>query len=231
MLEEFVVPSGCVLTPTNFVAHGGAIGTATAEQLDAAFAIAEQLMQQEIGTFLEPTKFTGTYLWPQTAHTQLPVNRIRAIHSVVSLHGPDCDCDMTEITGCGVIVNGLAGIITLQECGNTVAAACCACNCGASGYPYQYRIVATAGIDTGIAAASHNMLRALTIVAQLELDDMINPHKLEGGPGDPGVQRWSDRGYSEDRTPLYDTAFGASALANKAARLVEGFKYRGCLTL
>lgn len=233
MLNIVTAPS--ILTDDIFVAYGGQTGTSTAAQRTAAYAIAEGQAAQEIGTFVAPTTVTGTYSWPPMGQPmKLEQDRLTSVASVTAIHEAGCDCanDSIEIVGCAWILDPDNGVVDLRECGNTAQANCAGCCCGGSvgGVPYQVRIVYTAGLPVG-AASDPRLLLGLTTAADLALGQIIDPSGAEGGPGDPGVESYSTSGYTEKRTKLRMTAFGSSARANYAAKMMRHFKYKGALKL
>jgi hypothetical protein len=226
-----IVTAPAILTESIFVQYGGTTGTATSAQIQAALAMAEGLAAQEIGTFPSPTTVTGTYSWPpQGQPLKLEHDRLVSVSSVTAIHEAGCDCadDAVELEGCAWILDADNGVVDLRQCGNAVQAQCAGCSC--SGFPYQVRVVYTAGLPAG-AASDPRLLMGLVTGADLMLQQMTDPAGAEGGPGDPGVQRYSTQGYSEERTKLKETAFGSSARANYAAKMLRHFKYKGALKL
>jgi len=230
-----IVTTPAILTDTIFTQYGGTTGTSTAAQRTAAYCVAEGEMVDEIGTFVAPTTVTGTYTWPyQMQYFKLQHDRLNSVAGVTAIHAAGCNCadGSVELAGCAWIVDPDNGVVDLRECGNTLKAACAGC-CTCSGWrglPKQFRIVYNAGLPVG-AASDPRLLQALVIVADLTLQQVIDPAGAEGGLGDPGVQSFSTSGYSERRTALKPSAFGSSARANYAAKLVETFKFKGSLKL
>jgi len=229
-----IVIAPVVVTDMIFVAYGGHTGTATALQRQAAYAIAEGQAAQEIGTFLLPTTITGTYSWPPMGQPlKLEHDRLINVAGVTAIHEAGCDCadDSVEIAGCAWLLDAGNGVVDLRACGNTLKASCAGCGCaGEMGMPKQVRIVYTAGLPA-TAAADPRLLLGLVVAADLALEQIIDPSGAEGGMGDPGVNSFSTQGYSETRRPLAMTAFGASARANYAARMLSHFKFKGALKL
>jgi hypothetical protein len=60
----------------------------------------------------------------------------------------------------------------------------------------------------------------------LALEQIVDPHAAEGGPGDPSLSNFSDTGYSATRQFLDMTAFGGSPKANYAARMLSPLKFK-----
>lgn len=227
-----IVTSPQVLTDIRFTRYGGKPGTSTDDQRMAAYAIAESIAAQEIGTFLAPTRVTGSYSWPPMGQPlQLEHDRIRGIVQVVAVLDAGCDCaqDAIELTGCAWIKDQESAIIDVRQCGSALRASCAGCY-GRYSSPYQARIVYDAGLPTGTWEDAR-LLQALTVGAQIFLDQMIDPESGEGGAGNPGVKNYSSLGYSETHIGGKMTAFGASARANFAAKLLEGFKVKSPMKL
>ena len=193
----------------------------TVAQRRAAYLAAEQAMVRYLGTPLVPTLVTGTFLWPvrHAPSLALPHNRVSAIHTVVAM--------LAEAEGAGqwtltqddatyLLRDATYGVIDLGYLET------CLRRCGCPPLrPYQVYIEYTAGLPTGVAAADTSLHMALAMAASLSLADMVDPSALEGGAGDPGVQSFSQEGYSETRVPLVRTAFGTSARANRIVNLVR----------
>lgn len=218
-----------ILDDDLYETYGGRTGTSTAAQRQAAYAIAEMQMIREIGTLLQPTTVTGTFLFQPDGHNryQLPLNRIISIDAVTILSQESaCNCNIDEEEGCAFIADSSFGYIDIRRLTNAALGCACALN-----LPYQTRVAFTAGLPTGVSSTDSALHLALTIVAELALLEIIDPKGLEGGPGDPGVQEWVSMGYGEKRTPLMKTVFGSSARANRAKNLVKHLHKKSALKL
>jgi len=231
------VVSPSILTDDVFTAYGGQTGTSTVAQRQAAYAMAEGQAAQEIGTFIQPTITTGTFGWPviPDLRLQLDYDRVISILNVTTIHDAGCDCanDSIELTGCAWIRHAEAGIVDIRECGNTVKASCSGCNCGQFGNgPFLVRIAYQAGLPTG-TASDPRLLMALVTVADLNLQQIIDPTGAEGGPGDPGIKSFRSLSYSETRadSSFLTSAFGSSARANYAAQMISLFKFNKAMGL
>lgn len=226
-----IVTSPQILTEAIFTQYGGTTGTATAAQIQAAFAIAESQAAEEINTFVAPTVVTGTHSWPPLGQAlQLPYTHLNSVASVTAIHDAGCDCadDAIELSGCAWILDYDGALVSLRECGDTLRASCSGCNCGNryGGGPLQARIVATFGLPTA-AASDPRLLMGLATAADLALQQMIDPAGAEGGAGDPGIKSFRSLSYSEMRADSSNkmTAFGDSTRANYAAKMLSNFKY------
>lgn len=222
------VTSPSVLTEDLFETYGGSTGTSTAAQRNAAFCIAEQNAQVQLMTPLTPTSVSGTFHWFAYGQPMmLPYAHVHSIDEVV-LVCEDCvgDCAVTDYTQCAHLKRPKEGIIELRIESSTVCG-----SCGCCGSPLMWRITYTAGLETGMAATAPAILHALTIAANIALEQIVDPGASEGGPGDPGVQEWASLDHRERRTKLKQTAFGSSARANYAANLLKPWKVKRALKL
>ena len=237
-MSNFIVTGTYILNHTIFEKYGGQISLSTAAQRDTAYIMAEQLAIEEIGTFLVPTTVTGTYPWPRVNDFRIKLDhqQVTDIGSVTTIHEAGCDCagDSYELEGCAWIVDGQNGVVDLRECGNTIRAACSSCCCNRGryyGYPYQVRIAYTAGHPAGKVAASPTSLMGLVTVADMVLEQILDPHSAPGGAGNPSLKSFSDTGYSETYQMLKMTAFGGSPRANFAAQMLKPLKFKGALKM
>ncbi|HKZ39344.1 MAG TPA: hypothetical protein VJ044_00190 [Candidatus Hodarchaeales archaeon] len=205
-----------ILTDDVYVSYGGHTGTSTANQRQAAYLIAEMQATDEVGSFLLPVTVTGTFGWPMYPdHLVLPYAYVHSIKGVTVLDQQAYDsCDLDESSGCAFIWNDTYGYIDPRRVSSV-------CGC-AYGAPYQLRIAWESGLPTGTASKA-NVLLALTMVAEINLNEIVDPSANEG-VGDIGIQEFSNMQYREKRKTLKNTAFGNSARANKAAQLLRGLK-------
>lgn len=220
-----------ILTDDMFLEYNpNIIATGTTTQRNAAYVMAEQQMMQHLQTFLIPTTVTGSFLWP------LPSERIRLDHGfvssidriVVTSLDNTCDCDLTENEACAIIRSGW-GLIDAMVISSAVKAGCG--GCGAHGGYYQALVTYTAGFPTGTSSQDVGLHMGLSKIAEVNLNEIIDPGANEGGPGDPGIQAWSSLGYSETRQPLVAYSFGSGPIANYVARIVRHLKKRRPLRL
>lgn len=233
-----IVTSPAILTDDLFAQYGGQTGTSTAAQRTAAYAIAESQAAEQIGTFVSPTTVTGTYSWPPLGQPlQLPYTYLNSVTSVTAIHDAGCDCadDSIELTGCAWLLDDAGGTISLRECGDTLRTSCSGCNYGSARYgtgPLQARIVFNAGLPSN-AASDPRLLMGLVTVADMALEQIIDPSGAKGGPGNPGIKSFRSLSYSETRSDGSQqmTAFGDSARANYAAQMFSNFKFNRAMKL
>lgn len=219
-MNDYPYNSAQIMSDTHFLAYGGETGTSTVAQRQAAYFIAEMQMTEHLGTLLVPTTVTGTYYQPSHQNPlQLDyghVNSVIAV-SVNSANGGCTDCTITNTTACAFVRNDTYGYIDVSY---ILGVCSCAYN-----YPYSIEVVYNAGFASG-TALQPNMLLALTMAAQINVNE-IDSHTLSNeGAFDIGVQRFSSQGYMEERTKLGHNAFGSSAVAQKIANLVKSNVHR-----
>lgn len=206
-----------LLSDIIFVDYGGETGTSVQAQRNAAYFIAEKQMTEHISTFLIPTIVTGTYFSPSHFNPLVTdyahVNRI--LH--VSVNSASCGCTLTNTEVCALIRNDTYGYLD-------VSATLSACGCSPQ-FPYTIQVAYEAGLSTG-TSLQPDMLLALTMAAQINLNEIDNHTLHNEGAFDIGVQQFSSQGYSEQRVKLGHNAFGSSAVAQKIANLTKGFVRR-----
>lgn len=211
-MNVYPYTSPIILNDSIFVQNGGQTGTFSAAQRQAAYLIAEQQATTYIGTFLLPTIVTGTY--PASTRIATDYGYVSQILSVnlLSVNPTQTDCVLNSDSGCGRIWQDTFGYVDVQ---------CLLSACGCTSYkvPYQVQIAYQAGLPTG-TANQPAVLLALTMAAQLSLNEMIFPSQNEG-TGDIGIEQFTSLGYSEKRVPMGRTAFGTSAKAYKIAQLIR----------
>lgn len=208
-----------ILTDELYVRYGGRTGTSTALQREAAYTIAEDRMERHIGTFLTPTTVTGTYPITTESRLLLHHNRVLKVNSVTILRTPlDSNSqDYVRRDGVGRAISLDLGLIELFEKSTQDVTSI------APGVAQQAEVSYTAGLAEGVASGTPYMVHALTIVAEEDLMQIIDPARSEGGAGAPGVQQFSMGRYSESRPKLLKTALGSTARAQFAASLVRRF--------
>jgi hypothetical protein len=205
-----------LLTDSVYQGYGGWTGTSTALQRSNAYWMAEIQVSFHIGTLLVPSIVTGSYPMPRFGYPVITDwGQVASLNSVlVYAKNSWYTCDLVSTPSCGYIRDNTFGYVDL---GCVVQ-----CACGNSLSPSQVQIVYNCGYNTG-TTMQPNMMQALTWAADMNLKDMISPTSLEGGAGDPGIQRFSAQSYSEDRTLLTRTDFGSSPRANKIKRYLTPY--------
>lgn len=222
-----------ILTDATFVEYGGHTGTSTAAQRGIAYDIAEGQATTYLGTPLVVTSVTGTFPWPiPGSRFRLPHDRLAGVTSVTAVHEAGCQCASTviEMVGCAWVHDFDAAIIELRETSTTASGGCsCACGHGASG-AVQARVVYQAGLPAA-AATDASLLMGLVTLADLVLEQIIDPAGAEGGPGNVGVQSYGAGGYNETRVPLKRNVLGSSARSQWAGHMLDRWKLKTGLQL
>lgn len=211
MISVYPHSSPLILNDSIFVQYGGQTGTFSSAQRSAAYLIAEQQATTYLNTFLLPTTVTGTWGYGARVVTDYGyVSQVKAVN--ILSKDSYTECTLQTDSGCVFIWEDTFGYLDVGCILNY-------CNCGNYLVPYQIQVAYTAGLPTGVANQPA-MLLALTMAAQISLNEMIFPSQNEG-TGDIGIQEFSSLDYSEKRVALKRTAFGNSAKANKVAQLLS----------
>lgn len=223
MIYPYYAP--IILTNDLFTDYGGNISPYSTKQLNIAYWLAESLMTEHVGSYLKPTRITGTYPY------EFPGERLRMDHGqilsvdAVSYKYGGCDCAIVSETGCAFILDPVHGYLILED----TVWSLCGCSTTPK-WPINVNITDTSGYSSAMVYQP-SMLLALTLAAKVNLEELYDPFSLEGGAGDPGVQEWSDMSHREVRTKLGSTIFGKTPLANKISRLVSGYSNRPAIKL
>ena len=212
LMNVYPYTSPIILNDQTFVNYGGQTGTTTQFQRQAAYLIAEQQMTNYVGTFLLPTIVTGTFAPAGRVVSDYGyINQVYSV-GVISIDSYDGVSVRTQTTpGCYLIWDDTYAYI---DTGCLFSA----CNCYPH-VPYQIQIAYQAGLPTGTANQPAFLL-ALTMAAQISLNEMVYPSQNEG-TGDIGISEFTSIGYSEKRVPMGRNAFGTSAKAYKIGQLVQ----------
>jgi hypothetical protein len=206
--------SPIILTDDIFVAYGGITGTTTSSFRQVAYELSEIAVSEYLSTLLSPTIVTGTYQLHPTKSILLGYTFVWDIKGVtIYSRNRDSSCTLNSDSSCAYLSNAEYGRVDVNLKGT--------CGCGNIGFdPYQIEISFEAGLPSGTVYRS-NVLRALTLQAQIELNEM-GLASINESVGDIGVQEFSNQGYREKRVSLLRTRLGTSAVANHAARLLSG---------
>jgi hypothetical protein len=228
MTSLFMVTGTTILDDSIYDRFGGSmLSSSTPQQRQGAYQMAETFAALEIGTPLTPQSFTAIFSWWPNNRLQLPHKRLQSVTTVTGLHELACGCEPLELGGCAVIVDADNGVIDLNGCGGGGNCVCGWATGNRGGMAKRVEITYIAGVPAGLAASYAGVLVGLTIAADIALQQI-----LDCSPdGDPSITNFSDSGYSETRQFLHQTAFGASARANYAARMFAPLKYFGALRM
>lgn len=192
--------------------YGGQTGSFSVGQRSAAYLIAEQQASNYIGSLLLPTIVTGT--WGYASRIVTDYGYVSRVYSVGILGaGSSVNCALDSNSGCAFVWEDTYGYLDIGCVFNY-------CNCGGVSAPYQIQVAYQAGLPTGVASQPAVLL-ALTMAAQISLNEMIFPSQNES-TGDVGVQEFSSLDYREVRVKMRRTVFGTSAKAEKIANLLDG---------
>lgn len=209
-MKTYPFSSPIILNDAIFTAYGGQTGSFTQAQRNAAYLIAETQASNYIGSLLLPTVVTGTCGYASRIVTDY--GYVSQIFSVQIL-GVNNNCSLYTGSACGYIYEDTFGYVD-------VSCVVSNCSCGGVVVPYQVQIAYQAGLPTGVA--NHpSVLLALTMAAQINLNEMIFPSQNES-TGDIGIASYSSLDYFEKRVAARRTVFGTSAKAEKIANLLDG---------
>lgn len=219
----YPLDTAIILTDAIFIAYGGATGTSTQAQRNAAYYIAEEALSDHLETLLLPVTVTGTVHPLSNGMALLDWCYVRSISQLLIL---DADDYLVSTVPHGwTLRDADMGLVKL---GSSVSHYL-GYNLENPGEVYNLSMTYTAGLPTGTANRP-NVLNALTILADIALKEIIDPAANES-TGDIGVQEFSANGYSERRVQLARTALGTSARAMAARKLVMGLKIHRGLSL
>lgn len=224
-----------ILTDDIFNTYGGLNYSSVPAQRTAAYLIAEKQATKYIGTPLLPVQMTGTYQYMNQPRIVTDYGYVNSIDSVniISQNVFSASCQLTSSPGCAFIANDTYGYVDIQLLLPTATLV--------SYYsipypafppvmpfiqnynqPYYFQISYNCGLPTGTASQA-DMLLALVLAAQINLNLMVNQSAL-AGEGDVGIDTFAVMDYTErrHRSSIKRTAFGSSAMANKIAGLIDG---------
>lgn len=225
-MQQYPYHAPVVLTESDFLLFGGQTGTSSPAQRGMAFLLAEEQMTEYLNAFLVPTVTTGTYFWRTGNPIVLDYGHIIGVLRVtLSSVGGSNSCAIDTVTGCHAVRgDGRYGYIDVQALSN-----CSGCGSVVGLAPYNVEVVYESGLQTG-TSNSPSMLQALTLAAQINLNEMDISLSNEG-TADVGIQDFNSMSYSETRTKLGTTNFGNSATSQRIARLVRKYKAKPVIGL
>jgi hypothetical protein len=227
-MQVYPFNSPIILNDTVFSQYGGAgTGTFASAILQNAYLMAEMQVTSYIGAPLLPTTLTGTFPFMHQNRLSTDYGYVQQLLSVSILTQQACqDCSLTSNAGCGYVYQDTFGYVDFRQLSSV---------CGWSwwGYPsspyilsyspYQIQLAYIAGLPTG-TATQPGILRALTIVAQIALDDMFPGTVGQNeSVGAVGIQEFKSLDYSERRAEhaLVKTALGDDARSQRAKKLID----------
>ena len=203
--------SPIILNDSIFIQYGGVTGSFSSAQRTAAYRIAEQQATNHLHTFLLPTIVTGTFGYAPRIVTDY--GYVHQVYSVNILSKNNLTtCALRSDSGCVFIWEDTFGYLDVSCILNY-------CNCSIPSLPYQIQVAYQAGLPTGVATQPASLL-ALTMAAQISLNEMVFP-SLNEGTGDVGIEEFASMDYREKRVRLGRNAFGSSAKAQKIAQLLS----------
>lgn len=223
--------SPIILNDALFSLYGGlGTGTFSQAQLQSSYLLAEMQVSEYIGTLLLPTTITGTYPFMYQYRLATDYGYVHQLLSVTLLtKTPGSNtCDLTRNDGCGYIYQDTFGYIDFKCLLST-------CRCGVPWWggqyapsivaqlPYQIELSYVAGLPTG-TANQPGILRALSILAQINLDDTFpGAVGTNESVGAVGIQKFDALDYSEERAQhaLIKTALGDDAKSQRAKKLID----------
>lgn len=232
VIYPFSVP--VILTDDIFNQYGGLNYSSVPAQRTAAYLIAEKQVTKYIGAPLLPVQLTGTYQYQNQPRIVTDYGYVHSIDDVqiISQNVFSFQCQLTQSPGCAFIANDTYGYLDIQILLPTATLI--------SYYsipypafppvmpflqnynqPYNFQVTYTCGLPTGTASQA-DILLALTLAAQINLNLMVNQAAL-AGEGDVGIDSFGVMDYTEHRhrSSIKRTPFGSSAMANKIANLID----------
>jgi len=220
-----------ILNDALFSLNGGqGTGSFPISVLQSAYMVAEMQATAYIGAPLLPVIVTGTFN-NMMGHKRIAtdygyVQRLLSVN-VLTKSGAN-NCTLQNNDGCGFIYNDTYGYVDFQ-----VVTSICGWSWWWSGYPYspyvlgpspyQVQIAYEAGLPTG-TANQPTITRALTILAQIELDDafpgVVGQNESVGAIG---IQEFKSLDYLEKRAEhaLVKTNLGDDARSQRAKKLID----------
>ena len=217
-----------ILNNTNFSQYGGVgTGSFSSFQLQSAYWLAEMQATSYIGAPLLPVIVTGTYVYQGKQRIPTDYGYVQQLLSVNVLSKQGwANCNLQVNEGCGYIFEDTFGYIDFRQ----VASVCGLAYWGfpfspyiALNYPYQIQIAYQTGLPTG-TANQPGIMRALTILAQIELNDAFPGQVgMNESVGGVGVQEFRSLDYFEKRAEhaLVKSALGDSAEAQRAKKMID----------
>ena len=203
--------SPIILTDSIYLAYGGMTGSSVANQRTASYLIAEEMVSEDLSTFLLPTIVTGTFRYKPLDNYILDYGYVTRLFQIDFL-------DIEEKSVFTAYPPNIYGGLLDEELGFLRANTFCGC------CPYKIRVAYEAGLPSG-TSYHPNILLALTTMASVFLNEIIGYGNESAG--DVGVESFRNQQYSEQRKFLMRTTFGTSAKAQFVWKLLGSLrKYR-----
>lgn len=213
-MKPYIKQAPQIMTDTIFQNYGGNLGDSTPLQRNAAYCSAEVAAELDIGSFLLPTIYTGTYMWVNNEinldHTY--INQLIQT-TFISFNGDRYYIISDVNNNYQAMRDWEYGILNLAMFHNIFASG--------RQIPWQIEVVYNAGLSSGTSFSSI-VLNALTIYSQIVLNEMIGYGNE--APGDIGIKEFSNMDYTEKRVAMIQTAFGSSAKANFAHKQLSSLR-------
>lgn len=228
-MQIYPFNSPIILNDTVFSLNGGkGTGTFSSYQLQSSYMIAEMQVTSYIGTPLLPVVVTGTYPFMHQARIETDygyVSQLLRVNVLTKTAG--ClSCGLTDNDACGYIYDGVFGYVDFNRLTSV-------CGWNWWGYPYspyiiqstpyQIQIAYEAGLPTG-TATQPGILKALTILAQVDLDESFpGAVGVNESVGAVGIQEFKSLDYWEKRAEhaLVKTNLGDDARSQRAKKLID----------
>lgn len=222
-MKYYPYNSPIILTDSLFLLYGGQTGTSSPATRNVAYLMAEEQMSDYLSALLLPTITTGTYFWRGQNPLELDYGHVIGILGVV-INSRDWSngCQVNTVSGCYAIRNDLYGYLDVNyfvQCGG--------CGSIVGSPPYNITVIQQSGLPSG-TTYQPNMLQALTLVAQINLNELDIALSNES-TADIGITSFSNDKYFEKRKAIPNTLFGNSPVAARAARLVKKLRAKATI--
>jgi hypothetical protein len=215
------------LTDTVFQNYGGQTGTSTAFARAAAYYIAEKEMSSHLHTLLQPTDVSGSYNWNAGNPFEMDWGYINSIYgvSVNTNLNTTYIYSVNDMARAVFIRNAKYGIVNISSWPMMYQITSTAYPV-ASLQPYSILVTYNAGLPSG-TSMQPDMMWCLTMAAQMVLNDMsVDGSMANEAPGGIGITKFANELYSESRTALGQSIFGASPISQNITRLVANLRAR-----
>lgn len=209
-----------ILTDDLFQKFGGILGETLPEVRQVSYQLAEQLVSEDLDTYLLPTTVTGTYHYrPRVTLDHTYVSRVQIIRFYDEEERLYWTVTGTANVYASLVGNGDYGQVDLHQ----VMANCVGCWTPTWRLPEKIQVVYDTGLSSG-TSYQPQVLLALTLASKIILNEIVGFGNES--TGDIGVQSFSNQGYSERRVGLIRTVYGTSAQAQLIHKLLGGLRLR-----